>query len=465
VTSSFFGLDLSLGALQAQQLGLDATGHNVANANTRGFSRQSVQVVATTPFTEPGSNKASGPGQIGTGAYASGILRARDLFPDIHYRNEIASGSQATVTRDSLEQVEVVFNEPSDTGIGNLVRDFYNSWQGLTNDPTDGAARSTVVQQASALADAFNRAAQNLTTIQSDLNSRVSVNVQQVNSLTSQMNSLNKKIVGVEVSGQRANDFRDRRDSLLDELAAIVPINVSENPGGSVSISIGSNNLVSPGSLDFLTTTPTGPGGMLEVKVSSNSSLVSLSSGELKGLIDVRDVKVPGYLSQLDTIAGNLITAVNAIHTTGYGADGINNRAFFTGTTAATMKVNPVIGSDPQKVDIAAAANQHGDGSIALAIAQLQNTMSPSSESAYSGLITALGVDSRTAQDQSTNQDSLVQLSNRRRQDISGVSLDEEATNLIHFQRAHEAAARVMTTYDQMLDTLVNRTGAWVGKD
>ncbi|MFN0073196.1 MAG: flagellar hook-associated protein FlgK [Chloroflexota bacterium] len=459
MTSTFFGLDLALRALHAQQTGLDVTNHNVANANTKGFSRQRVNIVATTPFSEPGLNRAGGPGQIGTGSIADSIERFRDTFLDLQYRTEVGAGAQAQVTRDALEQIEVVLNEPSDTGIANLLQEFYQSWQDLTNDPTEGANRSAVVQQATALAAAFNRASQRMSAIQLDLNGQVAIGVQEINSIVGQIDALNRQIVQVEVTGQNANDHRDRRDALLDELSQKVPITAVENANGSINVSINGHNLVSPGNVDSLITTPTGPGGMLQIRFGSDSVLTSVTTGELKGLIDTRDINLPSYVAQLNTVAANMITAVNALHTTGYGLDNVTGRAFFTGTDAATIAVNAVIVADPQRVAAAAAANQPGDSSIALAIAQLRTTMTPSSESSYAALITTLGVDTRSTQDKATNQDALVQLLERRREDVSGISLDEEATNMVRFQRAYEAAARLMTAFDQMLDTLINRTG------
>jgi flagellar hook-associated protein 1 FlgK len=459
MTSTFFGLDLALRALHAQQAGLDVTNHNVANANTPGFSRQRVHIVATTPFSEPGLNRPGGPGQLGTGAVAQSIRRIRDIFVDLQYRTEVGAGAQAQVTQDALEEIEVILNEPSDTGVQNLLQEFFQSWQDLANSPADGAARAAVIQQATALAEAFNRASVRLTAVQADLNSQILPRVDRINQISAQIDDLNRQIVQVEVTGQNANDHRDTRDALLDELSKLVPITVTENPTGSINVSINGHNLVSLGNVETLTTTPTGAGGMLQVRFGSDSSLVNITSGELKGLIDTRDITVPGYLAQLDTIASNLITAVNAVHTTGYGLDNVTGRPFFSGTSAATMAVDAVIAADPQRIATAAAANQPGDSSIALAIAQLRTTMASPPESAYASLIATLGVDSRNAQDKVANQETLVQLLSRRREDVSGVSLDEEATNMIRFQRAYEAAARLMTAFDEMLDTLVNRTG------
>lgn len=459
MTSAFFGLDLALRALQAQQLGLDVTNHNIANASTEGFSRQAVELVTTEPFATPGFSAGAGAGQIGTGVIANSVLRMRDTLLDLQYRIESGTLAEATVTRDALEEVEAVFNEPSDSGLAQLLQGFFGSWQDLTSNPTDSATRSTVLAQATALANAFNHASVSLTAIQNDLNGQVSLGVTEINSATSQILALNKQIVQVEGTGQRANDLRDRRDVLLDELSKKFAISVTENPPGDVTVTVGGHALVSVSSAETLTTTATGPGGMLQVRFASDSALVSLTSGELKALTDARDTNVPGYRTSLDTIASNLITAVNALHTTGYGLDGVTGRAFFSGSSAATMAVNGVIAADPLKVAAASAAGQAGNSAIALAIAQLQSTMSPTTQSAYGGLISTLGVDTRSARDQVNTREALVRLLERRRQNVSGVSLDEEAVNMVRYQRAYEAAARVLTAYDELLDTLINRTG------
>jgi flagellar hook-associated protein 1 FlgK len=175
--------------------------------------------------------------------------------------------------------------------------------------------------------------------------------------------------------------------------------------------------------------------------------------------METRDTYVPSYIAKLDTIAADLITAVNGVHSAGFGLDNISGRDFFTGTNAATIAVNTVLVANPDRIATAAAPNQPGDSSIALAIAQLRTTMSPATDAAYASLVSVLGVDSRTEQDRYANLDTLTRIQDRRRANVSGVSLDEEAADMVRYQRAYEAAARVLTTYDQLLDTLINRTG------
>jgi flagellar hook-associated protein 1 FlgK len=281
----------------------------------------------------------------------------------------------------------------------------------------------------------------------------------QINQISNQLAALNRQIVQVEVLGQRANDFRDRRDLLIDQLSEIVPVAAVEQADGSVTVTLGGHALVTGQTVDQVTTTPTGPGGMSEVRFTSDNTVANITGGELRGLIDARDTNVPGYLAQVNTMATNLMNAVNGLHSAGFGLDGVSGRAFFTGTNASDMAVNATIVADPRQVAAADAAGQTGNSATALAIAQLRQTMNPPPESAYNALISTLGVDAQAAQGVLANQTILVQMLDRRRQTVSGVSLDEESVQVIRFQRAYEAAARLITANDQLLDKLINSTG------
>jgi len=459
MSGAFFGLDLALRALQDQQTVIDITNHNVANANTPGFSRQTAALGTTTPYTLPGTNRSPQPGQIGTGVSVEAIQRARDVFTDLQYRTESSTLERAKSLQDSLEQVEVTLNEPSDTGLSAQLAKFFPAWQELVNNPTEDAVRATLVQQSATLATSFNKTSQQLTALQKNLDDQVGVNVAQINSLANQIAAINRQIVQVEVTGDHANDFRDRRDLLLDQLSELIGITVQDNANGSINVSIGSHALIQNQTVDQLTTTLTAPGGFREVRFASDSSLVSLNGGKVQGEILARDQYIAGYLAKLDQVAGDLITAVNALHTTGYGLDGVSGRPFFSGSDAATMAVDPAIAADPRRVAAASAAGQPANSAVALQIAQLRHTLSPTPEGAYTALVSTLGVDSAAVRDEVANQTGLVQLLDRRRQSTSGVSLDEEAVNLVRFQRAYEAAARLITANDEMLDKLINETG------
>jgi flagellar hook-associated protein 1 len=460
--STFFGLDLALRALQAQQAGVDVTNHNVANANTEGFSRQNVQIATTEPFTVPGMNRHQGPGQVGTGAIAKGIQRARDVFLDVQFRTELGAQRNAESRQDALQEVEVILNEPGTSGLAGLFNEYYRVWGELTNDPGDLPVRTTVVQQSVALAAAFNRADRQLRDVRTNLDGEIVDGVKLANQYIEDVAALNKQIMQVEALGQRANDLRDRRDLALDKLGELVQITVAEQPDASVTVTLGGplpggQALVAGITATTLSTADTDADGFQEVRYGGAAALIG--NAGLSGKLTARDTNLPDYQAKLDAIAANLITAVNALHTTGYGLDGATGRPFFAGTDAGSMAVDPAIVADPKRIGAAAAANRPGDNTIALGISQLRRTMTPTSESAYNALVSGLGTDNRAARAEVENQEALVGLLERRREMMHGVSLDEETVNLIRYQKAYEAAARLITAADEMLDRLINNTG------
>ena len=453
---TFFGLDMALRALQSQQAGLDVTTHNVANANTDGFSRQNVQLVTTEPYTVPGMNRLQAPGQIGTGVIAAGIQRSRNQFLDIQFRTEIGGQRNAEARQDALEQVEVVLNEPGESGLAGLFNEYYRVWGELTNDPGDLPVRTTVVEQSVALAASFNRADRQLRDVQAGMDREIVDGVGQINFITDELVQLNTQIAQIEALGQRANDLRDRRDLALDNLSELVQISVVENPDKMITVSIGSQVLVNGAAKTDLTTVVNGA-GFNDVRY--GGAPATLGNATLTGKLAARDTNIPNYLGQLNTIAGNLIAAVNGLHSTGYGLDNVTGRNFFSGTAAATMAVDPAIVADPRAIAAAAGANRPGDNTIALGIAGLRRTMATTSESAYNSLVSGLGTDTRAARAEVSNQTALVGLLERRKQEVQGVSLDEETVNLLRYQKAYEAAARVLTAFDEMLEKLINGTG------
>jgi flagellar hook-associated protein 1 FlgK len=468
--SPFFGLDMALRALQAQQTGIDVTAHNVANANTEGFSRQNVTISTTEPFAAPGMNRPASAGQIGTGAIASNVQRARDMFLDTQWRSEAGSLANASNRSDALEQVEVVLDEPQGVGLSSLFNEYYRVWNELSNDPSASAlpVRTTVVQQTLSLTTAFNRIAGQLADIRTGQNSEIVTDVTEVNDLTGQILQLNDTISQIELSGQAANDLRDRRDSLMDRLSQLVEVSSTENADGSINVMMGAQVLVNgtTGKTDLFAVPNAGNNGFVDVTFGSGGPAATMGSSGIAGRITARDTLVPKYQAQLNTLASNLITATNTLHTAGFDVNGNAGQPFFTGTDAATISVNAAIQADPSLIAASNTAGASGNNEVALSIMKLRTNMSPplaagtpTSETAYSSLVAGLGTDNRTARSEVDTQEALVDLLARRRQSLSGVSLDEEATNLLRYQRAYEAAARVLSTYDEMLDKLINGTG------
>lgn len=469
MTSAFFGLDLALRALQSQQMGLDVTNNNVANANTDGYSRQNVKLVTTEPWAMPGMNRPATAGQLGTGVIVSDVQRARDQFLDSQYRGELGSLRNAEARQDALEQVEVVLDEPQGVGLNNLFNEYYRVWNELASDPSDLPVRTTVVQQAISMTDAFNRIATQLASVRTGLDGEVTTDVREVNDITDQILQYNNTIAQIEVNGQTANDFRDRRDFLVDRLSELVGVTVNENANGTMNVMMGAQVLVDGTAgtkVDLFAVPNAGNSNFVDITFGSGGPAATIGNAEIAGKLAVRDTNIPSYQAQLDTLATNVMTATNSVITAGFDLYGNAGTAFFTGTDAATMQVNPLIAADVKLIAASDTAGAMGNNEIVLDIVALRSSLSPplavgtpTTESAYNSLVAGLGIDNRTARNQVDTQEALVGLLDRRREAISGVSLDEEAVNLLRYQRAYEAAARVMTAYDQLLDKLINSTG------
>lgn len=463
--STFGSLNVASLALAAQQVAIDTTGHNIANANTPGFSRQDAIFQTTDPYTVPAFNRSATAGQLGAGVQVTEIRRLRDAFLDSQIRLQNAGLGQQEIERDTIEQIEVVFNEPADSGFSTTLSRLFNAWQAVSNKPEDLALRSALVEEARNFAATAQRNDSQFTQIRADINQEIQLRTDQINSLGQRIAGLNAQIGQVEGVGQQPNDLRDQRDLLVDELSKMVQVSSVENPNGSINLFIGSRALVLGNDTLALANGVDGAGNATVVW-QSDGAAVALNGGELQGLVNVRDTTLAGQQAAFNTLIGGIITQVNAVHSTGYGLNDAvaPNRAFFSGATAADIAVNSAILADPSLVAAAGGPNQPGDNSKALAIAQLRDALTMNGGTAtfhraYQSITATLGAAGQQATTGAQNQQALIDLLTRRQQSASGVSLDEEATNLIKYQRAYQAAARVVTTVDDMLDRVINSMG------
>lgn len=472
--NTFFGLQLGRQALQAQQQALEVTGHNIANANTEGYSRQQAIFTTPSPYAMPSYNKPLIAGQMGTGVYIQEIKRVRDDFIDAQVRQENTTTSEWNARQDTIGKLEVILNEPSDSGLRSVMDQFWQSLEDLSKNPEDGSTRAVVLQSAITLTDTFNHLNKQMVDLTSDINTSIKTKVDEINNIASQIGSLNDQIVKVEVSGDNANDLRDKRDLLIDKLSNLVDVSVTEpaDQHGAVTITVGGRALVLDTTVNSMVANADASGNYY-LKWSDNMTNVNLSSGEIKGLIDARDISINGpngYKSKLDTLANQFITTFNAQHKAGFGLGGAADTGynFFTGTDAASIAVDPAIlsaGPPPGYNHIAAAsaANAPGDGSNAIALADIKNlniaALSGTVDDFFRGLTGQLGVESQAAQRMVANQELLLSELNNKKQSVSGVSLDEEMTNMIKFQQSYSAAARLVSTMNDMIDTLINKMG------
>lgn len=476
--STFMGLTTAYKGLSAQQRALDITGHNVANANTEGYTRQDVIMQASSALKVL-------EGYVGTGVDIGEFRRIRDEFLDIQMRTENKALGEWEVKSDILDKLEVIFNEPSDTALRSVLDQFWEAWQVLAKNPEGVAARTTVVQRGISLANTFNHLAAQFIDLQADINKSIEVKVNEINSQARQIRDLNAQIIKAEASGKKANDLRDRRDLILEQLAKNIAIDVVEDDLGAVNVTVGGRFLVSRTELATLKFTddfsdPTQAKlEWCDPFTGAPQGTLRANGGILKGYLDMRDEVIVQYHQQISELAKTIAEKTNELHREGYGLDGSTGLDLFvkldiqSDFSAGNIEVNQEIIDDLNKLatglgvwdeDAEEMVSYQGDGSNALRIAQLKHALImtdglASFDDFYRSLIGQLGIQGQEAFQMVENRSSLVEQLQNRRASVSGVSLDEEMVNMIRFQHAYSAAARVLNVMDEMLDTVVNRLG------
>ena len=455
------GLEIARRALSAHQAGLSTTGHNIANANTPGFSRQQVELEATMPMSSPN-------GQVGTGVNLVRVRRLRDAFLDTQFRQETHSFGRGEISEQTLEHVEVIFNEPSEWGLGNALGRFWESFEELANQPENTAARVNLKEQTDALTGHFNQLDGQLKALRRNVDDTIRKKIEEINEIASGIARLNEVIAGVELNGTSANDLRDQQDLLLDQLSKMADIQTFDQSSGSVTVKIGALGLVEHSEVNRLLVDPFTDDGMSLAGIVFEEGRIPamIRDGELKGLLEARDDVIPVQLDGLNTLAAELVSAVNELHRGGYGLDGSTGVDFFNpdGVTAQTIALSSQIVADGNKI-AASSDGTLGSNGNALAIGALRferrlNGGGATFDDYYNSMVGTLGIRSREAQNVRKSQELLINQLDNRRESVKGVSIDEEVTNLIRYQHAYQAAARMITVMDEALDLIINRMGA-----
>jgi len=442
--SSFYGLQTSLRGLLAQQRALDTTGHNIANASTTGFSRQEAVMVAAPALEIPSGATATGAGaHLGAGVEIQDYRRVRDGFLDLQYRVQATQHGEHAARSEGLDRAELALAEPSENGINTQLARFWNAWSDLKNDPSGTAARQAVVGQATNLADAFATVDAHLATVRSQAQEEYDALTAangEVAGIAREIAGLNDTIKRFVTAGDEPNDLMDRRDLLLDQLSKLGQVSVTDLGTGSVNVKFG-------GASD--------PDLVSDTTVAWPPAL-SAPGGRLGALREFASATGPvqSFRDELDAVVEELVAQVNGLH----AAAGVPD---FFGTTppnsAGTLSVlvTPASLRTSGKTD-ASGVPVPGANDLALAVADLRGR-APDED--YRSFVARVGSEVRDAKRSETNAEVLVEAVDDRRQSISGVSLDEEMSNLVRFQRSYQASARAMSTLDEMLDVLINRTG------
>ena len=444
----------ALSGMQAQRKVMDITAHNVSNASTEGYHRQRVELASS--GTKTGVGIFSGRSVL-YGVDVTGVSRAVDQLLEARSVREEAGRSAATLTSSTMERIEGIFAEPTDNGLASQLQAFWGAWTDVANNPGGLAQRTALLQAADTLASSLHRTADDLQSVQDTAIAGVVDLSKDANGLAKQIAAINKQIVGAPES---ANDLRDQRELLINQLAQLTGAQARPGDNGQVDVYIGGRAIVA-GQLSF---DLDGTGGTL--RWASDSQVVTAPSGKAATLAATITDIVPRYTAALDGMVSTLVTQVNTVHTAGYDQSGTTGRNFFdpANVTAGTISLSVDVDGLPQNVGAGApvmpgpTAPGALDGEQARAIARIaESTTGPDAE--YRALISGLAVESRAATRRADIQDQIADATRAEADSIGAVSIDEEMANLTASQRAFEASARVLTVVDEMLNTLIHSTG------
>jgi flagellar hook-associated protein 1 FlgK len=466
-------LNLASRSLQTQMTGVEVSGQNLANINTTGYTRQSVEIQTSPDISTP-------VGPEGTGANAVAIQQVVNALLNSQIQSQQSTGGYWNAQQTALQSAQTSLNEflngtgsttsstsgnsTTDTGLSGQLSGLFSAFQAVATSPTSISARQALISQAQTLASTFNQVNSQLDAAHSSLNTSLGNDVDSANKLISEIAGLNQQISTAEFSGGTPNDLLDEREQDLENLSGLTNITTSTGTNGAVDVSIGGQNLVSGSQvLDTLKTYDAG-GGQLLVQTATGGVNLTLTGGSMQGTIDARDGELATMQSSINTLASTLITQVNTIHGGGYNLTGTNGANFFNGSDAATITVNTALAGNPSLIQASGSATATGDNSIALQLADLASATqsglnNQTFSDSYDETVSSLGDSLQTANDQVNNQTAVSNMLSTQRSSVSGVNVDEEMTNLMSFQRAYEASAQLVTTLNTMLgDTLAMKT-------
>ena len=470
----FSMLNNAKSALRTQQKALDVTANNIANVNTEGYSRQRLSIEQNGPINYAGGTLNSG---VQT---TSSIQRIYDRFLTSQMADAAAQGGRWEAQRETLEKAELMFDDASGYGLNSSMADFFASWQEISNNPSGFTERATLLGDAQSMVHVFNKLSGDLNQVQTDSDLSIMGTVEDINTLSREIADLNLKVAEVESgSEQIANEFRDHRDMKLKELSNLIDVNSFEDENGYLTIATAKGHNLVERARSWNLTTDSNTQGFQDVFWESSSGNLDnitgdIITGKLKGWIEARDDIIPKYQTRLDELAQKMAETVNDQHNLGrdlYGHAGadlfMSSSGGATVTGAADITVNSTILND---TNLVAAGHYElatdgevfsGDNRNALAMADIQNSLIMSSNTStmddfYNSLVSDAGRFVSQASVNAAHQSTVSLQLDAYREEVSGVSLDEEMVNLVQFQSAYAAAAKLVTTADEMLQTVMD---------
>lgn len=448
-------LNIAVGAMLADQAALDTTSNNIANANTPGYSRQTVNFEETPPVEYGGQ-------LFGTGVEIGQITSQRNNVLQMSLDQATQQQSKYDSYLTSMQQVQTLFNETSGTGLQSSITAFFNSLQQLSTNPSNTSLRQAVLSAAQNMAQDFNSTSSSLTSLQQNVDQSVPQAVSQINSLTSQIAQLNSEVSAAESTGQNAGSLVDQRNQLISQVSGLIDVSQVDAGNGNVTLTTTSGAALVVGNKSFqLTTQANATTGFQDVYSMGKDITSTINGGSLGGTLQVRDSTIPSILASLDSLASSLENSFNSVNKAGTDLNGNPGGNFFVpppaggAGAAATMSVAL---TDPSQIaaglDGTAGDNANVNAMLALQNQGIVNGQTPIN--AYSNLVFQVGNDVASAQSEEQGITATVQQLQNQIGSISGVSINEEAANLVQYQQAYQAAAQVASVISNLTSTAID---------
>lgn len=443
-----------MSALAADQAEMDVTSNNLANSNTAGYARRRL-VLEEQPSYSSGLS-----GEIGTGVAVGSVQSIRDPLLDARVQQETQQQSASQEIVNAMQPVQTLFTS-GNGGVSDAMTAFFNGLQQLSTSPADPTLRTTVLTDANNLAGAFQNTASQLTASQQNLDLGVGQSVQQINQLTAQLAQVNAQLITAQGSGQSGNDLEDQQQNLMSQLSSLVGFSVTQSSEGLTLTTANGTPLVVGGESFALSTAVNSSTGFQDVISAEGQDITSqISAGQLGGILQARDGTIAGVLSSLNTLAGSFASAINTVNKAGYDLNGKQGIALFSVTAGAGAAESMAVAiTDPSQIAASSSATASGDNSNLLKMIDvgsqpLVNSQTPTQF--LSGMVFQVGTDVSQAQSESDASSLMLQQLQSEQGSVEGVSTDEEATNLLTYQRAYQAAARVVSVVDDLTLTSIN---------
>ena len=445
-------LSIAAQSLMAQDAEISVTNNNIANANTSGYTRETAIIVEADPINENGQT-------LGDGVSFEGVQSLRDELLGNQIQQQTSQQSSADAQVNALNDVQTLF-PTTGTSLSTSLSSFFTSLSALSTSPTSVAARQTVISNASNLVNQFQSVSAGLSSTQSGLDANVTADVNSINSLSKQAATLNQQITQQPAGAQGESTLKDQLNQVELSLAKVTNISTMHTSTGD-TITTGNGTPLVVGGQSFALTTSVGSDGLQQVIDADKNNITStISSGDLGGTIQVRDTTIPGMLSQLDTMANQFGQAFNAAQATGYDLNGAAGANLFNvpATVAGSAAAISLNTTDPSAIAVSSDGTAGSDGNLAN-LEAVQTTKLASGMNVTgmaSNLVYQIGESASTALSEQTAIGQSLSSLETQQASVSGVSIDEEAANLMRYQQAYQASAQVISTVNTLITTTMN---------